>query len=126
MFWTYLDYWIYVTIILKQNNMFSFLNKKFWKTVKFEFQIFILTTRSKFFSHGQNFLNDMNNKWCKGKHFPTIIKVSTREKSLRLLNSEEFQNSCYLIRHNIADLGNVTDLGNWSGLIKELKPNDFE
>ena len=37
MFWTYLDYWIHVTIIVKQNNMFCFVNKNFWKTVKFEF-----------------------------------------------------------------------------------------
>ena len=59
----------------------------------------------------------MDNKWCEGKHFPTINKVYTKEKPLRLLNSEEFQNSCCLIRHNIAHLGNVADLGNWSGLI---------
>ena len=90
MFWMYLDYWIYVTIILKQNNMFCFLNKKIWKTVKFEFQIFILTTRSILFSHGQNILKDMDNKWCEGKHFPTINKVYTKEKPLRLLNSEGF------------------------------------
>ena len=32
----------------------------------------------------------MNNKWCEGKHFPTIDKVSTKEKPLRLLNLEEF------------------------------------
>ena len=33
----YLGYWIYVFLILKQNNMFCFLNEKIWKTVKFEF-----------------------------------------------------------------------------------------
>ena len=42
------------------------------------------------FTHDQNFLNDMNNKWCEGKHSPTINKVYTKEKPLRLLNSEEF------------------------------------
>ena len=82
MLWTYLDYWIYVTTILKQSNMFCFLNeKKKWKAVKFE---------SYFFSHGQNFLNDMNNKWREGKHFLTINTVYTKQKPLRLLNSEEF------------------------------------
>ena len=79
-----------ITLILKQNNMFCFLNQKIWKNVKFEFQIFVLTTQSIFFAHGQNFLNDMNNKWCEGKHSPTINKVYTNEKPLRLLNSEEF------------------------------------
>ena len=69
MFWTYLDYWIYVTIILKQNSMLCFLKKKKKKKhVKFEFEIYILTSQSIFFAHSQNFLNDMNNKWSEGKH----------------------------------------------------------
>ena len=81
--------------LLKQNSMFRFLKKK--KKKKNEkpsnsnFQIFILITRSFFFSpHGQNFVNDMNNKWCEGKHFLTINEVYTKENLLRLLNSEEF------------------------------------
>ena len=81
MFWTYLD--CYVTIILKQ-NMFCFLNKKNWKTVKFEFEIFILTTQSISFSHDQNFLNDMNNKWCEGKYFPIINRVYIKEKNIKV------------------------------------------
>ena len=60
----------------------------------------------------------MNNKWCEGKHSPpTINKVYTEENPLRLLNLEEFSNSCCLIRHNIAHLGNVADLGTWSGVL---------
>ena len=38
MFWTYLDYWIHVTIIMKQNNMFCFLNKNFWKPLNLNFK----------------------------------------------------------------------------------------
>ena len=71
----------------------------------------------------------MNNKWCEhgeGKHFPTTNKVSTKEKPLRSLNRKSFQNSCCLIRHNIADLGNVADLGNWSRLLyKQKNPVKF-
>ena len=78
------------------------------------------------FSHCQNFLNDMNNKWCEGKHSPTISKVSTKEKPLRLLNSEEFSKFMLpIIRHNIAHLGNVADLGNWSGL-QTIEKSIFE
>ena len=87
----YLDYGICVSIILKQNNMFYFLNLKIIKTVEFEFWIQILTTRSNFISHGQNFLNDINDKWCKGKHSQSTNKDTTKQKQLRLLNSEEFQ-----------------------------------
>ena len=32
----------------------------------------------------------MNNEWCEGKHPPTMNKVYTKEKPLRLLNSKEF------------------------------------
>ena len=69
----YLDYGICVSIILKQNNMFYFLNWKIIKTVEFEFW------------------NDINDKWCKGKHSQSTNKDTTKEKPLRLLNSEEFQ-----------------------------------
>ena len=45
-----------------------------------------------FFAQGENFLNDMNNKWCEGKHSSTINEVYTKEKQLKILNSEEFSN----------------------------------
>ena len=38
MFWTYLDNWIYVTIILKRNNMFCFLNKVYGKPFYLNFE----------------------------------------------------------------------------------------
>ena len=41
-------------------------------------------------AHGQNFVNDMNNECCEGKHSGLIYKMYTKEKPLRLLNSEEF------------------------------------
>ena len=87
----YLDYGICVSIILKQNNMFYFLNWKIIKTVEFEFKILI--TRS------NNFLNDINDKWSKGKHSQSTTKDTTKEKPLRLLNSEEFQK---VVLHNSA------------------------
>ena len=52
------------------------------------------------------------------KTFPNyyINKVCTKEKLLRLLNSEEFSKFMLPNKHNNAHLGNVADLGNWSRL----------
>ena len=57
----------------------------------------------------------MNNKWCEGKHSPTINKVKKNRLGCRI--GKTFQNSLCLIRHKIAHLGNVADLGTWSGLV---------
>ena len=107
-----------VTSILKQNNVFYFLNQKIWKIVKFDLNFNFYTNHTViFFSQGQIILNDMDNKWCEGKYSPTIglNKVYTNEKPLRLMNSEVFKIHV-AIKNIIAHLGNVADLGNWSGL----------
>ena len=106
----------YLNFETKQHVLFS-KSKKLNKSLNLNFK-FSYLPQSHFFSHGQTFLNDdMNNKWCEGKNSPTINKVNTKEKPLRLLNSEEFAKFMLpIIRHNIAHLGNVADLGNLSGL----------
>ena len=91
MFWKHLESLIYVTLIFetKQHALFSKLKKKKkWKTVKFEFQIFILTPRLIFFAPGQNFLNDMIMNGVK-ENIPRLWTKFTLKKK-PLLNSKEF------------------------------------
>ena len=40
--------------------------------------------------HVQNLLNDMNKKWCEGKHSPTINKVYIKEKTVQVAESRKF------------------------------------
>ena len=91
MFWTHLEYLIYVTLIFetKQHALFSKKKKKMEKPLNLNFKFYTNHTVN-LFAHGQNFLNDRNNEWCEGKHPPTMNKVYTKEKPLRLLNSKEF------------------------------------
>ena len=69
--------------------MLCFLNKKKnEKPLNLNFKFFILTTRSIFFAHGQNFLNGMNNEWFEGKHSQTMNKVHTKEKTVKVAEFE--------------------------------------
>ena len=52
----------------------------------------------------------------KKKHSQSTNKDATKEKPLMLLNLEEFQKVVLANSANIAHLGNVADLGTWSGL----------
>ena len=48
-------------------------------------------------------------------------KITLKKKTVKVAELKSFQNSCWLIWHNIAHLGNVADLGNSSGLFELVK-----